>query len=106
MLLGGNSVFPQKISGPFTVYCTGRIKQSLVYFQVKPIKLSKAGIPLGVFSLGGPRNTVKESDAMEAEETQTDVPRNTVRHKDESKEEKKQRKQEVKNDRKVSSSML
>ena len=38
---------------------------------------------------------------MDAEETQTHVPRNTTRNRDETKEEKKQRKQEIKNDRKV-----
>ena len=72
---------------------------------MKPIKLSKAGIPLGVFTQSGLSKTVKDSDVNESEEEQMDVPRNTVRHKDETKDEKKQRKQEVKNDRKVSSSI-
>lgn len=70
---------------------------------MKPIKLSKAGIPLGVFSQGGPSNSVKTSEIKETEETERDLPRITVRHKDETKEEKKQRKQEVKSERKVSS---
>ncbi|XP_073258108.1 protein LTV1 homolog [Porites lutea] len=69
--------------------------------KVKPIKLSKAGIPLGVFSQGGPSNAVKTSEIKETEETEKDLPRVTVRHKDETKEEKKQRKQEVKSERKV-----
>ena len=67
------------------------------------MKLSKAGIPLGVFSQEGPSNAVKTSEIKETEETERDVPRITVRHKDETKEEKKQRKQEVKSERKVSS---
>lgn len=46
---------------------------------------------------------MKTSNIKEAEETETDLPRITVRHKDETKEEKKQRKQEVKSERKVSS---
>ena len=70
-------------------------------FQVKPIKLSKAGIPLGVFSQGDSSNTVQASEDMNTEETQTHIPRNTTRNKDETIEEKKQRKQEIKNDRKV-----
>ena len=41
---------------------------------------------------------------METEETRTEITHNTIRHKDETREEKKQRKQEVKNERKVSSS--
>lgn len=71
-------------------------------FKVKPIKLSKAGIPLGVFSQGDSSKTVKATEDMHAEETQTHVPRNTTRNRDETKEEKKHRKQEIKNDRKVS----
>lgn len=46
---------------------------------------------------------MKTSEIKETEETERDVPRITVRHKDETKEEKKQRKQEVKSERKVSS---
>ena len=73
----------------------------VVVFKVKPIKLSKAGIPLGVLSQGGSSKSAKPSEDMEAEETQTHIPRNTTRNRDETKEEKKQRKQEVKSDRKV-----
>ncbi|KAL9980507.1 hypothetical protein ACROYT_G009107 [Oculina patagonica] len=69
--------------------------------KVKPIKLSKAGIPLGVLSQGGSNKPVKTNEDMEAEEIQTQIPHNTIRSRDETKEEKKQRKQEVKNDRKV-----
>ena len=71
--------------------------------KVKPIKLSKSGIPLGVFSQPGvPSKTTKASEHVDTEETETHVPHNTVRSRDETKEEKKQRKQEIKNDRKVS----
>lgn len=56
---------------------------------------------MGVFSQGDPTKTVKVSEDMDAEESQTHVPRNTTRNKDETKEDKKQRKQEIKNDRKV-----
>lgn len=73
-----------------------------VSLKVKLIKLSKTGIPLGVFSPSGVSKTVKASDIKEVEAEQMDKPHNTVRHKDETKEEKKMRKQEVKNDRKVS----
>ena len=62
---------------------------------------------MGVFSNGGASKTVKASGVtQEPEETETDRPRNTVRLKNETKEEKKQRKQEVKTDRKASSSMF
>lgn len=67
-------------------------------FKVKPIKLSKAGFPLGVFSQGDSSKTVKVSEDKDVEEN---IPRNTTRNRDETKEEKKQRKQEIKNDRKV-----
>lgn len=83
---------------------TGAFRVSIFFFflfKVKPIKLSKTGIPLGVFSQGDSSKTVKASEDMDTEETQTHIPRNTTRNRDESKEEKKQRKQEVKNDRKV-----
>lgn len=57
---------------------------------------------MGVFSNGGASKTLKASGVtQEPEETETDRPRNTVRLKNETKEEKKQRKQEVKTDRKV-----
>ncbi|KAJ7391114.1 Protein ltv1 [Desmophyllum pertusum] len=70
--------------------------------KVKPIKLSKAGIPLGVFTQpGGSSKDVKATEDMETEETETHIPRNTIRSKDETKEEKKERKQEIKSDRKV-----
>lgn len=46
---------------------------------------------------------MKTSEIKETEETERDLPRITVKHKDETKEEKKQRKQEVKSERKVSS---
>ena len=57
---------------------------------------------MGVFSQGGPSNAVKTSEIKETEDTERDLPRVTARHKDETKEEKKQRKQEVKSERKVS----
>lgn len=79
-----------------------RVSVFFFLFKVKPIKLSRAGIPLGVFSQGDSGKTVKATEDMHAEETQTHVPRNTTRNRDETKEEKKQRKQEIKNDRKVS----
>lgn len=70
--------------------------------RVKPIKLSKAGIPLGVLSQRAEsKKNVQASERIDTEETETLVSHNTVRNKDETKEEKKQRKQEVKNDRKV-----
>lgn len=62
---------------------------------------------MGVFSNGGASKTLKASGVtQEPEETEADRPCNTVRLKNETKEEKKQRKQEVKTDRKVSSSMF
>lgn len=74
----------------------------LVPFKVKPIKLSKAGIPLGVLSQFGVSNkNVQAGERSDTEETEKHVSRNTVRSKDETKEEKKHRKQEIKNDRKV-----
>lgn len=63
--------------------------------------MSKAGIPVGVFSQGDSTKTVKVNEDMDAEESQTHTPRNTTRNKDETKEEKKQRKQDIKTDRKV-----
>ena len=82
---------------------TGLLRVTFFFlFKVKPIKLSKAGIPLGVFFQGDSSKTVKSSEDMDAGEIQTHVPRNTTRNRDETKEEKKQRKQEIKNDRKVS----
>ncbi|XP_015754755.1 PREDICTED: protein LTV1 homolog [Acropora digitifera] len=65
----------------------------------KPIKLSKFGIPLGVFSNVG--LSKKDEDDLEAESEQMDTVQNAVRHKNETKEERKMRKQEVKIDRKV-----
>ncbi|XP_067033172.1 protein LTV1 homolog [Acropora muricata] len=65
----------------------------------KQIKLSKFGIPLGVFSNVGPSK--KDEDDLEAESEQMDTVQNAARHKNETKEERKMRKQEVKIDRKV-----
>ncbi|XP_068679814.1 protein LTV1 homolog [Montipora foliosa] len=72
--------------------------------KVKPIKLSKAGIPLGVFSHGGVSRTLKGGEGEDVEDAKTEqtcMAHNSIRSKDETKEEKKLRKQDVKSDRKV-----
>ena len=54
-----------------------------------------------MFSNVGLSKNLKDEDDLEEESEQVDKAQNSIRHKDETKEERKLRKQEVKTDRKV-----